>query len=82
LGWDDRLVGAMRVVMGQGIAPRRFAAGAAAAIEMLALETGDTVESLLNSLWPGTDAVERWRVVELIASARGASKTAFRPRSG
>jgi mannitol-1-phosphate 5-dehydrogenase len=32
LGWDDRLVGTMRLALSQGILPRRFALGAAAAL--------------------------------------------------
>lgn len=35
LGWDDRLIGAMRLVRSQGLAPKRLALGAAAALCML-----------------------------------------------
>ena len=38
LGWDDRLVGTMRMALEQGIEPRRYALGAAAAVELLLKE--------------------------------------------
>ena len=49
LGWDDRLIGAMRVTHAAGIAPRRFAMGAAAALHALDPEAEPTV--LLPALW-------------------------------
>jgi mannitol-1-phosphate 5-dehydrogenase len=43
LGWDDRLIGTIRVALRQGIAPRRYAVGAAAGLAVLqpALLTSD-----------------------------------------
>lgn len=38
LGWDDRLIGTMRVALAQGIEPRRYAIGAAAALAVLHAE--------------------------------------------
>ena len=35
LGWDDRLIGTMRIVLDHQVAPRKFSLGAAAAIELL-----------------------------------------------
>jgi mannitol-1-phosphate/altronate dehydrogenase len=35
LAWEDRLVGTMRLALDAGLAPRRFALGAAAALETL-----------------------------------------------
>ncbi len=56
LGWDDRLIGTMRVALAQGIEPRRYAMGAAAAVELLLAEqSGQTVADVLDSAW-GTDA--------------------------
>jgi mannitol-1-phosphate 5-dehydrogenase len=58
LGWSDRLVGTMRLALDAGIAPRRFARGAAAALEALASESpspGRSREKLLDSLWPEPD---------------------------
>lgn len=53
LGWNDRLVGTMRLAMDAGIVPRRFALGAAAAWAELA-DSG-TPPPPLNSLWPEPD---------------------------
>ncbi len=36
LAWDDRLIGTMRLALDAGVTPRRFALGAAAALETLA----------------------------------------------
>jgi mannitol-1-phosphate 5-dehydrogenase len=51
LGWDDRLVGTMRVALREGIAPTRYAAGAAAALDILGAETGVTPAAALDELW-------------------------------
>ena len=40
LGWDDRLAGTIRIALGQGIAARRFAVGAAAALAVLDPSSG------------------------------------------
>ncbi|MCC7206159.1 MAG: hypothetical protein IT323_02570, partial [Anaerolineae bacterium] len=50
LGWDDRLIGTMRVALSQGVTPRRFAMGAAAALARLDpayLESGALSEDQL-----------------------------------
>jgi mannitol-1-phosphate 5-dehydrogenase len=63
LGWNDRLVGTMRLALEAGIEPRRFATGAAAA---LALVPGVT----LDELWPeGTEPAKR-KLKELILHER------------
>lgn len=54
LGWDDRLVGTMRVALGQGLEPRRYAFGAAAALATLdrsILEGTVTAKALLDPIW-------------------------------
>ena len=52
LGWDDRLIGTMRLALGAGIEPVRFAKGAAAAVQFaepdIALEN---VGAVLRKLW-------------------------------
>jgi len=72
LGWDDRLVGTMRLALGQGIEPAGYALGARAALEMLReTEPGDP-ESLLSSVWadaPAEPEAKR-KIRELIAAAR------------
>jgi mannitol-1-phosphate 5-dehydrogenase len=53
LGWEDRLVGTMRLALGQGISPVRYAKGAAAAVRQLAVEESLSPEGLLEELWSG-----------------------------
>lgn len=56
LGWDDRLIGTMRLALDAGVTPNRFGRGAAAALEMLVKEsTGKSKEQLLDELWPDED---------------------------
>jgi hypothetical protein len=51
LSWDDRLVGAMRLALSQGIPPVRLGAGAAiAAVERWGSDAGD-VQAGLENLW-------------------------------
>ena len=51
LGWNDRLIGTMRLVLDAGIAPRRFAEGAAAALAIVGGEIRD--------LWPEPELAAR-----------------------
>jgi mannitol-1-phosphate 5-dehydrogenase len=50
LGWDDRLIGAMRLALEAGIAPRRYAWGAAAALDALGVSAA-RAEAYLRDLW-------------------------------
>jgi mannitol-1-phosphate 5-dehydrogenase len=75
LGWDDRLVGTMRVALGQRVQPRRFAFGAAAAlatIDRSVLEKDVPAEVLLNPLWreASTDEGEKAAVLGLVEEGR------------
>ncbi len=54
LGWEDRLVGAMRLAMGAGVTPRRYAVGVAAALRWLEIAPADT-EAYLAELWRPAD---------------------------
>ena len=74
LGWDDRLVGTMRVCLRGGIEPRRYALGAAAGLAVLepgviggAVRVGDA----LRRCWPadGLDPAEAQRICELTEGA-------------
>jgi mannitol-1-phosphate 5-dehydrogenase len=69
LGWDDRLVGAMRLALAQGIEPRRFALGAAAAVAGLA--EGSESEEVLEGIWrPGQpDPEEAKKIAALVREA-------------
>jgi len=75
LGWNDRLVGTMRIALDAGIAPERFALGAAAALEMLMQETGETdPANLLDSVWQDAEekhAGRKAEVRDLIIEASG-----------
>jgi mannitol-1-phosphate 5-dehydrogenase len=75
LGWEDRLVGTLRVVLRAGIPPRRYALGAAAAlaaIDHTALEEGGHAVELLTSIWreSAVEEVEKVQVIRLVEEAR------------
>ena len=75
LGWDDRLVGTIRLALEQGIKPARFALGAAAALavgDRRALETDTPLAAWLDPLWrmAAPDAQEKERVLGLIEEGR------------
>jgi mannitol-1-phosphate 5-dehydrogenase len=71
LGWDDRLIGVMRLGLDQGVPTPSYAMGAAAALALLrpGVLTSDAgfVEQLLRSCWPEqVDPAESRLVVELV----------------
>jgi mannitol-1-phosphate 5-dehydrogenase len=71
LAWNDRLTGVIRLALSQGIRPRRYAFGAAAALAYLdpaCLESDRPVSALLSQLWAGDApaAEERDAVVAAI----------------
>jgi len=74
LGWEDRLIGTMRLALSQGIRPERFALGAAAALARLGLPASATSADLrwrLTTIWRAS-APEAWesdQVLELIERA-------------
>lgn len=54
LGWEDRLIGTMRVALAQGVQPMRYALGAAAALAQIdpsSLKEDTPIEPALTSLW-------------------------------
>ena len=54
LEWDDRLIGTIRVALRQGVNPRRYAIGAAAAVAVLAPSAGksrEPLDNVLDGLW-------------------------------
>ena len=76
LGWNDRLIGTIRVALASAVEPRRYALGAAAALAALdpgALEHDLPAAALLDPLWEGTDpdAEEREAVLARVEQARG-----------
>jgi len=75
LGWDDRLIGTMRVALQQNVAPRRYALGAAAALAALTpsfLEGTKSAGELLAPLWENAamGSQEKTEVLALIDDAR------------
>jgi mannitol-1-phosphate 5-dehydrogenase len=50
LGWNDRLIGAMRLALEAGIEPRRYAWGAAAALDALGVSAEEASGRLLD-IW-------------------------------
>jgi len=73
LGWDDRLIGTMRMVLDHQITPRRFALGAAAAIELLLAEQPEKrPRQLFEELWghAGGPASSRESIAKHVVAAR------------
>jgi mannitol-1-phosphate 5-dehydrogenase len=74
LGWDDRLIGTMRLALTQGIQPRRYALGAAAALAALhpsILDVDGAVDTILGPIWNA--AVDEQRaIIQAIEAALGA----------
>jgi mannitol-1-phosphate 5-dehydrogenase len=77
LGWDDRLIGTLRVALRQGVEPRRYAFGAAAALAVLDASVldaeGDTpLAGRLAPLWAGAspDPREMESVLALVEEGR------------
>jgi len=73
LGWDDRLVGTVRLALRQGIAPERFALGIAAALAYHRPEmrsAGADPGPHLEAIWrtAGPDPGEKSRVLELVGT--------------
>ena len=80
LGWDDRLIGTMRVALGQGVPPLRYAFGAAAGLATLdrsILEEDSSVAKLVDPLWSkaSPEAPEKGAVIALIEAARRRLRT-------
>jgi mannitol-1-phosphate 5-dehydrogenase len=69
LGWEDRLVGTMRLALGQGICPVRYAKGAAAAVRQLAGEESSSPDCLLEELWSGCGEAEMVAQVKKLIKA-------------
>jgi len=71
LGWNDRLVGTMRLALSEGIEPRRYAIGAAAACAALSegvLDGRVRLAELALQLWSSShpEQAEREKVLALV----------------
>lgn len=69
LGWDDRLIGAMRLALAHGIEPNLFARGAAAAVSILS-QPDTPLSAVLYPLWPNAPDDEREDILQRIIAAR------------
>ncbi len=68
LGWDDRLIGTMRVALQESVVPRRYALGATAALARLDpmyLKADMPARTLLAPLW-GNEAMETKAAQEVL----------------
>lgn len=79
LSWNDRLVGTMRLALNQGIQPRRYALGAAAAltsIDSTVLLKAERIAETLEELWMEVPADEKEKqvIIALVAEAVGRLK--------
>ncbi len=75
LGWDDRLLGTVRIALRHGVTPRRYAFGVAAALVTMnpsLLQSEAPVSEALDPLWRDStpDPWERKAALELIEEAR------------
>lgn len=68
LGWEDRLVGTMRLALSQGVVPARFARGAAAAVRALGGD-GACAEGLLSEIWGDAGTAEERKAVMCLVRA-------------
>jgi mannitol-1-phosphate 5-dehydrogenase len=75
LGWDDRLVGTLRLALQQNVVPRRYALGAAAALAALDasfLRADMPVRALLEPLW-GNEAMQTKDAQEVLSLIEAAT---------
>jgi len=66
LGWEDRLIGAMRMCRAEGVPPRRYALGAAAALHVLG--AAEDAPATLRGLWQSArpDPAEERAILDLV----------------
>ena len=71
LGWDDRLIGTMRLALRENIQPCLYAKGARAALEMLSEAEKNDGNNILDEIWAGSPAGadEKEKVKKIIASS-------------
>jgi mannitol-1-phosphate/altronate dehydrogenase len=87
LGWDDRLVGTLRLGIAEGIVPRRFALGTAAALAFLdhsfLINKADPANCLL-SIWKDKqrDSSEEEKVLVLIRDGMDGLRQWYSSRPG
>ncbi len=71
LGWEDRLVGLVRLGLAEGVPTPRYAMGVAAGLEILRRDEAGSDEALLRSCWPDdAPADEVASVLDAVAEGR------------
>jgi mannitol-1-phosphate 5-dehydrogenase len=75
LGWDDRLIGTIRMALREGVKPRRYAIGVSAAlarIDRSALEKDMSTAAVLSAIWSDASPTthERGAVLGLVEEGR------------
>jgi mannitol-1-phosphate 5-dehydrogenase len=75
LGWDDRLVGTLRLALHQNVVPRRYAVGVAAALatlEPLFLKSNMPAHALLAPIWgpAALETADARKVLRLVEEAK------------
>ena len=73
LGWDDRLIGLVRLGLAEGVPTPRYAMGVAAGLDVLRRSGAEGKDrELLSEVWPGDlDAGEADPVLGIAAEGRG-----------
>lgn len=66
LAWNDRLIGAMRLALAQGIEPRRFAVGAGLALARWLRDAGLTRREGERKLWPEAGVEEKRQILDML----------------
>ena len=68
LSWDDRVTGAMRIVLAQGYEPLILAGGAALAAEDLYGRDPEKIRNGLAELWPAPWTDEHEKLIKMIVA--------------
>ncbi len=68
LGWNDRLIGTMRLALERNIEPRRFAVGVAAALDCLQRDAPESLSEIWSDDHPEPETVER--ILHLVEGGR------------
>ena len=68
LGWNDRLIGTMRMAMAHGLKPKRFSRGAKAALRYLQQDDDRPGEVLLSEIWQAVPEHESAAILALVLS--------------
>jgi mannitol-1-phosphate/altronate dehydrogenase len=67
LGWEDRLIGSMRLAIEAGVSPDRLAEGAQLALDRAVVESQSSPKKVLAEIWPKhLDESERQAILALL----------------